>query len=257
MHFEDLDILMRRYEEVNDTKVLPYIYMVARLDGKGFSKFTKKQNFKKPFDFRLKEAMLETTKYLMTETGFSFIYGYTQSDEISLLFSVDENTFNRKLRKLNSVLAGLASAKFTHYFGSIASFDCRISQLPSKELVEDYFSWRQADSIRNCLNGYVFWDLVSQGYSSGKATSFMHGLTSLKKKEYLLGRSINFNTITPWHKKGLGLYFDVFSKEGFNPQLNETTITFKRRLIVEENLPLDKNYREFISQLLNDEVINK
>ena len=35
--------------------------------------------------------------------GFNIIYGYTESDEISLLFHPNENTFNRKQRKLNSV----------------------------------------------------------------------------------------------------------------------------------------------------------
>ena len=35
------------------------------------------------------------------------------------------------LRKYNSTLAGEASAKFTLLLGSVASFDCRISQLPN------------------------------------------------------------------------------------------------------------------------------
>lgn len=253
MHFEDLDILMRRYEEVSDTKVLPSIYMVARLDGKGFSKFTKNKGLLKPFDDRMNIAMKSVVEYLMTESGFSFIYGYTQSDEISLLFTLEENTFNRKLRKLNSVLSGLASAKFTNYFGSIASFDCRISQLPTQELVKDYFSWRQADAVRNSLNAYVFWNLVSKGYSNTKATSFMYNLSNIKKKEYLLSQGINFNDIITWHKTGVGFYFEVYTKEGFNPKLNETTIVFKKRLVEDSKLNQGIKYRDFIQQLLNYE----
>lgn len=45
--------------------------------------------------------------------GFNVIYGYTESDEISLLFHPQENSFSRKFRKFNSVLAGEASAKFS------------------------------------------------------------------------------------------------------------------------------------------------
>lgn len=251
MHFEDLDIIMRSYEEMYDLKVLPNIYMVARLDGKGFSKLTRNNRFKKPFDDNFSHCMVHTAQYLMKESGFSFLYGYTQSDEISLLFSLEENTFNRKLRKLNSVLAGLASAVFTKELNIISSFDCRISQLPSQELVQDYFSWRQADSIRNALNAYVFWHLVNNaGYSNNKATSFMHNLSNAKKKEYLLSQGVNFDGVANWHKNGKGMYFEIYSKEGFNPKLNINTLTFKKRLIIDKNLQVGKNYRVFIKELI-------
>ena len=59
--------------------------------------------------------------------GFNMLYGFTESDEISLLFSPDENSFGRKLRKLISILAGEASAKFSLRLGDMACFDCRIS----------------------------------------------------------------------------------------------------------------------------------
>ena len=59
----------------------------------------------------------------------------------------DEQQFQRKLRKLNSVLAGEASAKFSLLLGDVACFDCRISQLPNVELVCDYFRWRSADAV--------------------------------------------------------------------------------------------------------------
>ncbi len=56
--------------------------------------------------------MIETVKHLMN-CGFRIRYAYTQSDEISLLFHFNEETFNRKLRKYHSVLAAEASAKFS------------------------------------------------------------------------------------------------------------------------------------------------
>ena len=44
--------------------------------------------------------MVDTVKALMNY-GFRVIYGYTESDEISLLFHPEENTFARKVRKYN------------------------------------------------------------------------------------------------------------------------------------------------------------
>jgi tRNA(His) guanylyltransferase len=132
MKFDELDAKMRVFETAHDHCVLPGIHMVARLDGRGFTRLTKDvHKFTAPFDERFRDLMLDTTAHLMAESGFSFLYGYTESDEISLLFRLDDNSFGRKLRKLESILAGEASAKFSLLLGAIAVFDCRICQLPN------------------------------------------------------------------------------------------------------------------------------
>src|SRR2546423_5187502 len=105
MKFDELDALMRVYETAHDLCVLPGIYIVARLDGRSFTRLTKDvHQFQAPFDPKFRDLMLDTAEHLMTE--FNAVYGYTQSDEISLLFPLACDLFNRKLRKLNSVLAG-------------------------------------------------------------------------------------------------------------------------------------------------------
>ena len=68
--------------------------------------------------------MVDTAEHLMS-CGFQVIYGYTQSDEISLLFDRGETSFGRKLRKYQSILAGEASAKLSLLLGNLAVFDCR------------------------------------------------------------------------------------------------------------------------------------
>src|SRR5215467_15387499 len=85
--------------------------------------------FKAPFDERFRDMMVATTEHLMN-CGFRVVYGYTESDEISLLFHRDETSFGRKTRKYNSILAGEASAKFSLLLGDVAAFDCRICELP-------------------------------------------------------------------------------------------------------------------------------
>ena len=140
MKFDDLDQKMRVFETAHDLCVLPALYMVARLDGRCFTRLTKEiHSFEAPFDSRFRDLMVDTAEYLMSGCGSNMLYGYTESDEISLLFGLEENSFGRKLRKLNSILAGEASAKFSLLLGAMACFDCRISQLPSVELVVDYF----------------------------------------------------------------------------------------------------------------------
>ena len=112
MNFDELDKKMRIYEQSLDQVILPETYMVARLAGRSFTKLTKETcNFEVPFDIQFRDMMVQTVKALM-ECGFRVIYGYTQSDEISLLLAPEENAFGRKVRKYNSTLAGEASAVF-------------------------------------------------------------------------------------------------------------------------------------------------
>jgi hypothetical protein len=54
------------------------------------------------------------------------IYGYTESDEISLLFRRDWNLFDREVEKLVSISASIASATFTLACQRLAHFDSRI-----------------------------------------------------------------------------------------------------------------------------------
>ena len=98
MTFDDFDKKMRVYEQSLDLIILPEIYMVARLDGRGCTKLTKEIcKFEVPFDVCFRDMMLHTVEHLM-DCGFRVVYGFTESDEISLLFHFDEDTFGRKVR---------------------------------------------------------------------------------------------------------------------------------------------------------------
>ncbi len=108
MNFDELDKKMRVYEQSLDQVLLPETYMVARLDGRGFTRLTKEIcKFEAPFDERFRDMMIQTTEAVMS-CGFRVVYAFTESDEISLLFDKDEDTFGRKVRKYNSTLAGEA-----------------------------------------------------------------------------------------------------------------------------------------------------
>ena len=98
MNFNELDAKMRIYEQSLDQILVPDLYLVARLDGRSFTRLTKEVcKFEAPFDVRFRDMMINTVKSLM-DCGFRVIYGFTESDEISLLFHKYENTFGRKVR---------------------------------------------------------------------------------------------------------------------------------------------------------------
>lgn len=250
MKFDDLDAKMRVFETAHDHCALPGIHLVARLDGRNFTRLTKEvHQFEAPFDERFRDLMAATVEHLM-DCGFRMLYGYTQSDEISLLFHPEEDTFDRKLRKLNSVLAGEASAKFSILLGAMACFDCRISQLPNVELVCDYFRWRSEDAHRNALNGHCYWMLRKQGQSERAASNQLLGMSVAAKNELLFQNGINFNDLPNWQKRGLGVLWETYMKPGKNPKTGEEVLAERRRLKRELDLPMKEEYGRFVGELL-------
>lgn len=253
MKFDELDKKMRIFETAHDHAVLPDIYMVARIDGRGFTKLTKKNhNFEAPFDERFRDYMVETVRHLMN-CGFKVIYGYTESDEISLLFAKNEQTFGRKIRKYNSVLAGEASAKFSLLLNDIAAFDCRISQLPTAQNVIDYFRWRNEDAFRNALNAHCYWAMRKHGKSAKEATQKLNGMSVANKNELLFGYGVNFNDLPNWQKRGIGLYWKTYEKKGVNLQSGETVFTQRQKIKVDYDLPMKDAYNEFIQAILDED----
>lgn len=250
MNFDELDRRMRVYETAHDHYVLPDIFMVARLDGRSFTRLTKESlKLNAPFDKSFNDHMVETTAHLM-QCGFNVLYGYTQSDEISLLFHPEEDVYNRKERKFNSILAGEASGKLSILLGLPVAFDCRICQLPNLEILIDYFAWRQEDAHRNALNGHAYWLLRKRGASIADATEALAGLSTAAKNEFLFQNGINFNSLPNWQKRGVGLYWEDYEKTGVNPVTNEEKVTQRRRIKRDDNLPIKEAHAQFIQRLL-------
>ncbi|MEK6615519.1 MAG: tRNA(His) guanylyltransferase Thg1 family protein, partial [Bacteroidota bacterium] len=161
---------MRVFEEAGDISIIPGLFVVVRLDGRSFSRLTHEtKKFEVPFDEIFHNAMVATTEHCM-KCGFRAIFGYTQSDEISILLHADDNLFDRKSRKIISIFSGEASGFFSLKVGIPAAFDSRICVLPSQEVVTDYFRWRSEDANRNALNSYCYWTLRKEGMSVKSAT---------------------------------------------------------------------------------------
>ena len=132
----------------------------ARLDGRGFSRFTR--DMARPFDPGMTAAMIATATELVARSGARV--AFVQSDEVSLLFERNSPEagllFDGKVQKVVSVLAGIAAAKFArevagrfpHKADALPHFDCRAFGVPSREAAAEAILWRTLDARRNALN---------------------------------------------------------------------------------------------------------
>lgn len=153
---------MKSYEDVETKKRFPKTKPVyVRLDGRGFSKFTKRM--KKPYDENMSQLMIDVTKYLVKETGA--VMGYTQSDEISLVWYADENRqnifFDGRVQKILSNVTSLCTARFLYGAMQIwpdlcerklPTFDCRGVSMPDFGEASNMLLYRSMDAYKNSIS---------------------------------------------------------------------------------------------------------
>lgn len=159
--FDALGDRMKLYEDKESARrFMPLLPIIARLDGKTFSKFTR--GLSRPYDKRLTDLMIATMTHLMKETDARV--GYTQSDEITLIFYSETHQsqvyMDGRIQKLTSVLASMATSFFVRHLdealpekaGAMPMFDCRVWVVPTLEEAANVILWRVHDAIRNSVS---------------------------------------------------------------------------------------------------------
>lgn len=210
----DLGDRMKLYEAHEaGRRFLPRLPIYARIDGRNFSRFTKGMD--RPYDERMISVMVETTQRLVEET--EALAGYTQSDEISLLWYRPEPKsqvfFDGKIFKIVSVTAALATSIFTelargHWPEKMAgcppTFDCRAFQLPTKDEAANVFLWREMDATKNAIS------MAASALFSHKK---LHKKNGDEMQEMMFGEGVNFNDYPARFKRGTFVLRRTIHKE--------------------------------------------
>jgi tRNA(His) guanylyltransferase len=273
------DRMKENYEFVSQTKLLRRTPVIIRLDGKAFHSFTK--GMERPFDERLINTMQETTQYLVKNIeGCEF--GYTQSDEISLLLTdykkiATEAWFDYKVQKICSIAASMCTVFFDNFFQNnmcseeailemsekngkltdfsdrIAFFDARCFNIPKDEVV-NYFIFRQQDCTRNSIQ------MVGQANFSHKQ---LHKKSCDEIQEMLFSqKGINWNDIPTYQKRGTVVY-----KRNVVTEMKQKSINLLGNLMVsvgydglirteyfiDKDIPIFTQQRDFIQKWVDVE----
>lgn len=196
---------MKEYEKAEGgRRFLPLVPICARIDGRSFSKWTR--DLERPYDERLSRTMKLTTRWLVQQT--SALVGYTQSDEISLLFYSDSRKssifFDGRIQKMTSVLASMTTARFNALLpanlpdkaDSPATFDCRAWPLPTRAEAANVFLWRELDATKNSIS------MAARHYYSHKQ---LMNKNSSEMQEMLFQKGVNWNDYPAFFKRGVFL----------------------------------------------------
>lgn len=239
---------MKMYEQVEaGRRFLPMLPVVARIDGRAFSKFTR--GFEKPYDKRMSDAMIATTKYLVEHTNA--LVGYTQSDEISLLWYSDDFKsklwFDGRVAKMVSQLAAQATVFFyreivrtmPEYANRMPTFDARVWQMPTHQEAANVFLWREQDATRNSIQ------MAGHTYFSDKQ---MHKKNTSEIQDMLmLEHGVNWNNYPAFFKRGVFIQrqvragkFSTEELESLPPKhaaRSNPSLETKRSILVELDMP--------------------
>ena len=205
--------------------VIPDTYLVVRIDGKGFHKFSKAHAFAKPNDALALELMNEAGRYVMQSLKGQVALAFGESDEYSFLLRKSTTLYSRRTSKITTHIVSLFTSAYVwnwpkffpnHPLLHPPSFDGRMVVYPNEQIVRDYFSWRQADTHINNLYNTTFWALVLQGgRTEQQATKELEGTLSADKHEILHSQfGINYDTLEPIFRKGSTL---VWTSEPTKP----------------------------------------
>ena len=204
--------------------------IIARLIGRRFEQLYEGR-FEKPYDPLLGKMLVKTLAHLCATLGAT--YGYAERNELSL-FAISNGG---DARRLVSRLGGEASAKLSLLLGDVATFDARLYEFPSLDLVFDYFSWRRGESQQAALDTYSTHTLVSTGADPDAVPRILEGLATDEKIELLRQNSLDFTQVPAWQRQGVGVYVARDTTTG--PQL-----------VVDLQLPPEEGYSAYLQRLV-------
>lgn len=246
------DRIKSSYEDRSKTFLNRRTITIIRLDGKGFSKFTKGLN--KPFDDGFSQDMDATALYLC-ENIQGAKFAYTQSDEISVVLCDFDNIetdawFDYNVQKMTSIAASLATAKFNQLrmarnvvdtddgYNSVgimafnlAFFDARVFQVPNVDEMFNAILWRQQDCTRNS---------ISMAASAAYSHKELEKKSSNMKQEMLFQKGINWNDYLPKYKRGSVVKKETIIIEGAT----------RNKWVVDVNTPIFTEDREYLYNLI-------
>jgi len=248
---------MKAYERSYDTTVIGRLPVIVRIDGKGFSKWTKSVKADKPFDDELALCMARATEAVVIAVE-GCLFGYTQSDEATFVIRNDQSLestpwFGNRVQKMSSVIASVATAFFNEIAKAkflnppIAIFDARAFAVPDITEAINCLVWRQNDATKNSISAACYYE-VAKVIGKKTARKEMHGLNQNKQQELLFSKTgINWNDYPTKFKRGIGLY-----KKTYNVTIDGNECV-RSSIYTDNELPIFTQDWDFLEGILSVE----
>lgn len=246
----------KEYEKDYDVKIIRRIPIVIRVDGRSFSRITRR--LPRPYSQILMDNMANTM-LMVSKKIDGTVFAYQQSDEITFVLRNDQTLdtepfFGNRIQKIASIAASLTTLEFNKQLAlnpceltGDAIFDARVTGMPSISEAINNLIWRQQDCTRNAITNAA---LAELGRKVGRKTAarLLHGKGAKERKEILLEEcGINFDKDYPLSFiNGIGAYRAPTIIE----TRNNERIT-RHKWILDYNLQNFVEDREFVADIIS------
>jgi tRNA(His) 5'-end guanylyltransferase len=78
------------------------------------------------------------------------------------------------------------------------------------------------------------------------ATAMLEGASVAEKNEILFAHGINFHAVPAWQRRGTGIYWEPYEKDGHNPKTGQAVKATRRRIKANDALPMKEAYARFV-----------
>ncbi|KAL3516400.1 hypothetical protein ACH5RR_023302 [Cinchona calisaya] len=206
-----------------ENNLMPSTWIVIRVDGCHFHRFSEVHEFEKPNDEQALNLMNSCAVAVVEEFN-DIVFSYGVSDEYSFVLKKNSCFYERHASEIVSAIVSFFSSayvmKWKLYFAQKELkyppyFDGRAVCYPSSDILLDYLAWRQVDCHINNQYNTCFWMLVKSGKSKSEAQNFLKGTQTQEKNELLTQFAIDYNTLPLMFRQGTSVFWD--KGRPFNP----------------------------------------
>ena len=230
--YDSLGDRMKGYENIARNYLTRRIPTIIRVDGKAFHTFTR--GMEKPFDRILMTTMQNTMKYLC-ENIQGCVFGYTQSDEITLVLTdyatiTTDAWFGYNIQKMCSVSASMATLAFSNAY--------------TAELWKNF-----PEAMRNSnnrTNKYIETLVAKMGTAMFDARVF--SIPNVIQDMLWKDCGINWNDFPVDCKRGSACYKTRVRETVSILNKTETVEVFRNRWVIDREPPIFSQEREYVEK---------
>uniref|UniRef100_A0A1D1XWU3 tRNA(His) guanylyltransferase n=1 Tax=Anthurium amnicola TaxID=1678845 RepID=A0A1D1XWU3_9ARAE len=191
-------------EQERDDRLPMFNWIVVRIKGSDFRRFSEIHGFEKPNDERAL-SLMNSCVISVLEQFPDIVFAYGFSDEYSKILSLSISFFT-----------SVYVMKWKMFFPMQElmhppSFDGQVICYPGPgvKLVRDYLSLRQHHCHISNQKNTCLWILVKSGKTESEAESYLEGTKESEKNELLFQQfGINYNNLPLMFRKGSSVFRD-------------------------------------------------
>lgn len=247
----------KSYESAYDLRIIRNLPVIVRVDGKSFSRLTKK--LERPYCPAMLGLMAATLKKTIIDMDGA-IFGYQQSDEMTFVIRNDRSVntdpwFANRVQKLASITASMVTYNFFQLYSELepkldlignALFDSRAFAVPNIDECANNLVFRQADCCRNAVTAVCQYYFSSKFGRKKSESLLFKKSTSDKISELKSQFDVDMDSFPKSFRNGVSCYKipKIIDRDGEAIKRNVWKLDFDTELFVDN--------RDWLMSILNN-----